>query len=108
MKTLGTRIFLLIAFVVVMNGVCPLRVIAQEGLLPGEPDPNTSPRQEERLIDDRDECPHGTKRFQKMKCGSTEDNQECQNYSPVLECKKDPVKLHCKKPLVPVPVYKCE
>lgn len=93
-------------------------VASAEGILPGEPDPNTGPRSDAAtmndgnhdrvLIDDRIKCPHGTKRFQKMKCGKPGSNPECQNYSPVLECHQKTPALKCRKPQVPVPVYRCE
>jgi hypothetical protein len=102
--------------VMILSLVSTVPVYAQ-GILPGEPDPNTSPRRDSEdkdqspnraLVDDRAQCPHGMKRFQKMKCGTAKDTQECQNYSPVLECRSKSVKLHCKKPKTPVPVYRCE
>jgi hypothetical protein len=81
-----------------------------QGILPGEPDPNEgthNDRHGETLIDDRHACPQGTKRMPKMKCGTKGESLECDNYSPVLDCRKKPQMLNCKKPLVPVPIYQC-
>ncbi|MBI3542244.1 MAG: hypothetical protein HY075_03080 [Deltaproteobacteria bacterium] len=78
---------------------------AQEGLLPGEPDPNTSPKSDRPKAV---ECPKGQKRFQKMKCGAEEDrkppNESCEL---VFECRKSPKKLDCKKPKELVPFFHC-
>jgi hypothetical protein len=95
---------------------------AQQGILPGEMDPSQGAKihksegdkerdiHDNALLDDRKPCPKGQKRYPKMKCGQTTDAEpECQNYSPVLECHdKHPATLDCKKPQIPVPVYRCE
>lgn len=84
---------------------------AQEGIMPGEPDPNTSPRtdrSEEALIDDRVKCPKGQRKFQKMECGEMEEPPKCEKFHAVVECRKTDRKLGCKKPKIPVPVYKCD
>ena len=92
---------------------------ATEGILPGESDPNTSPRtdrlraeaneghQDVTLLDDRKKCASGKQRFQRMKCGAPGQTPECEHYQPVLDCLRKAPRLRCKKPKVLVPVYRC-
>jgi hypothetical protein len=80
------------------------------GIMPGEPDPNLSPKTDEihGTIDDRKPCKKGERRFQKLECGKSKEQPECDHYTPVMECHKKAPQLKCKKPLVLVPLYRCE
>ena len=114
----NARRLLMLPVLFFLFSIAGLTAHAQEGILPGEPDPNTSPhhdhqdpngREETALVDDRAPCKKGLQRVQKMKCGTKEQaKKECDNYSPVLECRKRPKILHCKKPQMPIPAYRCE
>lgn len=82
-----------------------------KGILPGEPDPNgpyTDNPSEQVLLDDRKPCPKGLTRYQRMKCALPEEaDPDCQNYAPVFECLKSPIKITCEAPYIVRPVYHC-
>jgi hypothetical protein len=94
----------MLATLLILLSISSTSLAQQEGILPGEPDPN----QEKTLLDDRQKCPAGQKRFQKMKCGGEKDTPVCQHYSPVLECRKKAKVPRCKGGTKPVPEYRCE
>lgn len=83
-----------------------------QGILPGEPDPNSAPGRDEipnRVLLDDTKCPRGQKAFFKMKCGLIDEAKpSCDNYTAVTECRKTKRVLKCKKPKIPVPVFTCD
>jgi hypothetical protein len=102
-----------------------LNAVAQEGILPGEPDPNSAPGKEVivknpknandvkkddvALIDDRKTCPKGQKRYQVYHCAlESEPEQHCKNFNAIFECSHKPKTVKCEKPKVMKPLYHCE
>ena len=99
-----------IALILLVNALGCFEGWAQQGILPGEPDPNTSPKHDQMdntLLDDRLKCSSGKRKFQKMVCGRPKSRPECKNYKPVSECRRRAQRVTCTSPQVPVPVYRC-
>ena len=106
----------LCAALILASSAIAAEQVAQQGFMPGEPDPNYSPRTEQirearehaHLIDDRAKCPRGKRRFEKMICAPSEKGvPSCEKPVIETECRRAPRRLKCGIDEVPVAVFKC-
>ncbi len=82
---------------------------AQQGILPGEPDPNKSPRTDHPAEANK-KCKEGMKAIPQMECVDPKHpvKLSCSHPVAVTNCGKRPMITMCKKPLKPVAAMKCE
>ncbi|MBI3554707.1 MAG: hypothetical protein HY074_00415 [Deltaproteobacteria bacterium] len=84
---------------------------AQQGIMPGEPDPNKSPHTDhERPGDANKKCPEGLLAVPQMECANPAKPKKLDCKKPVVatKCAKRPIILMCKKPLKPMKSFVCE